>query len=79
MGRMCYKHLLPNIPRTRNDYLEALTTQGLTTLKVIELPLRELPEGTFSKELIYQHEEQLFCLIILAQKSPLRSIEETGI
>ena len=64
------KYLLPNVPHTRDDYLAALTMQGLTILKLIEIPLRALPEGAISKQLIDGHEEQLFCLIILAQKSP---------
>ena len=62
------KYLLPNVPHTRDDYLQALTSNGLSILKVLDLPLRTVPEGYLSKELLYGHEEQMLCLIILAQK-----------
>ena len=62
------KYLLPNIPHTRDDYLRALTSNDLNILKEIDIALKEVPEGYLSDELLYGHEEQLFCLILLAQK-----------
>ncbi|GER91053.1 hypothetical protein KDW_52150 [Dictyobacter vulcani] len=62
------KYLLPNMPHTRQDYLEALTRAGLTILQVIELPIKEVPKGYLPDELMLTHAEQLFCLLILAQK-----------
>jgi ubiquinone/menaquinone biosynthesis C-methylase UbiE len=62
------KYLLPNVPHTRDDYLQALTSNGLRILHVLDLPLRKVPEGYLSNELLYGHEEQLFSLVILAQK-----------
>jgi ubiquinone/menaquinone biosynthesis C-methylase UbiE len=62
------KYLLPNVPHTRDDYLQAFTSNSLSLLHVLDLPLRKVPEGYLSSELLYGHEEQLFGLIILAQK-----------
>lgn len=62
------KYLLPNVPHTRDDYLQALTSNGLSVLNVLDLPLREVPEGYLSAELLDGHEEQLLGLIILARK-----------
>lgn len=62
------KYLLPNVSHTRDDYLQALTSNDLSILHVLDLPLRTVPEGYISKELLHGHEEQLFGLIILAQK-----------
>lgn len=62
------KYLLPNMPHTRDDYLEALSTSGLTILEVMDIPHRELPGGYFSEEVMRMHGEKLLCLIIVAQK-----------
>ena len=62
------KYLLPNVPHTRDDYLQALTSNDLSVLNVRDLSLREVPEGYLPHELLYGHEEQLFGLIILARK-----------
>ncbi len=62
------KYLLPNVPHTRDDYLQALTGNGLSILTMLDIPLREVPEGYLSEELLAGHEEQLFGLIILARK-----------
>jgi ubiquinone/menaquinone biosynthesis C-methylase UbiE len=63
---------LPNMPHTRETYLDALTANGFTLVKVIDLPLRALPPRDYppplDEEFIQAHGETLFCLIILAQK-----------
>jgi len=65
-------YFLPNMPHTRNDYLEPLAPNGLTLLQVIDLPLRALPARPYppplTAEFIQRHAELLFCLLLLAQK-----------
>lgn len=62
------RYLLPNFPHTRDTYLESITDNGLSILNVLDSPLREVPEGYLSAELLHGHEEQLLSLVILAQK-----------
>jgi ubiquinone biosynthesis O-methyltransferase len=66
------KYVLPNMPHTRNDYLEALKASGLKIVQAIDLPLRALPARNYppplTKEFIAVHGERLFCLILVAQK-----------
>lgn len=66
------RYRLPNMPHTRDDYLEALTTSGLKILQAIDLPLRMLPERDYqaplTAEFIAVHGERLFCLILVARK-----------
>jgi len=66
------KYLLPNMPHTRDTYLEALAMHGLTLVKTLDLPLRALPAGQYppplSEEFLQLHGEKLFCLILFAQK-----------
>ncbi len=64
------KYLLPNMPHTRDNYLEAVSTSGLTILEVMDIPHRELPAGYFSEEFMRLHSEKMLCLILLAQKQP---------
>jgi hypothetical protein len=64
------KYLLPNMPHTRDDYLEAVSTSGLTILEAMDIPHRELPAGYFSEEFMRMHCEKMLCLILLAQKQP---------
>lgn len=67
------RYLLPNMLHTRNDYLKPLAPNGLTLLKVLDLPLRALPARPYrpplTQEFIQLHGEMLFCLLILAQKA----------
>ncbi len=62
------KYLLPNVPHTRNDYLRAITDNGLSILNVVDSSLQEVPEGYLSAELLHGHEEQLLSLVIVARK-----------
>lgn len=62
------KYLLPTMPHTREDYLNAITTSGLTIREVMDIPLRELPEEYHSEEFVRSNIEKQVCLIILAQK-----------
>lgn len=62
------KYELPNIPYTREDYLEAITASGLKILEVMDIPFRELPEIYHSDEIVRLHSDKLLCLIILARK-----------
>lgn len=62
------KYELPNIPYTREDYLEAITASGLKILEARDIPFRELPETYHSDEIVRLHSDKLLCLIILARK-----------
>jgi ubiquinone/menaquinone biosynthesis C-methylase UbiE len=62
------KYELPNVPYTREDYLEAISASGLKILDVLELPFRALPEAYHSDEIVRLHSDKLLCLIILARK-----------
>lgn len=65
------KYRLPNIPHTRADYLDALATVGFTVLRVIDIPLRAVPDGLLP-ETMQRDLDGLLCLIILAQISHSR-------
>ena len=60
---------LPNVSRTRAEYLDTLTARGFTLLNVIDVPVRDVPSGIFSGTVIETTGDVNFCLIILAQKS----------
>ena len=63
---------LPNMPHTRNDYVEALKSSGLKLLQAIDLPLGALPERDYppplTREFIEFHGKRHFCLILVGQK-----------
>jgi len=67
------RYRLPNMPHTRDDYLEAMKKSGLMVLKAIDLPLGALPERDYppplTKEFIAVHGERLFCLIVVGRKT----------
>ncbi|GCE30513.1 SAM-dependent methyltransferase [Dictyobacter alpinus] len=62
------KYLLPTMPHSVNDYLNALTNAGLTIQQLIELPVKDVPAGYMPAEIMHANADQLFCLLILAQK-----------
>ena len=61
---------LPNIRHTRPDYLAAVEAAGFRLLDVIDLRLGDMPDETvpFYKEWVREQGDQLFSLIIFAQK-----------
>lgn len=59
---------LPNMPHTRDNYLEALTANGLTLLKAVDLPIRALPAGYPIPEIMQPHLDMSLCLVVVAQK-----------
>jgi SAM-dependent methyltransferase len=61
-------YLLPNNRATRSDYLRATTEAGFTIQTVIDVPIREVPEGFLLDSLRQAHAETPLCLIILAHK-----------
>jgi hypothetical protein len=62
------KFQLPNMPHSRADYLDALTSTGLTIIDTADLPIRDLP-AEYPRPLVMQeHEDMALSLIILAQK-----------
>ena len=67
------RYRLPNMPHTRDDYLEAMKKSGLMVLKAIDLPLGALPERDYplpmTKEFIKVHGRRMYCLILVAQKT----------
>ncbi len=72
------KYLLPNMPHTRDNYLESLATSGLSLVNAIDLPLRALPARTYppplTEEFIQTYGDRMFCLILLAQKNHDKAI-----
>ncbi|HET9223622.1 MAG TPA: class I SAM-dependent methyltransferase [Roseiflexaceae bacterium] len=61
-------YLLPNNRATRADYLNATTEAGLTIQTVIDVPIREVPQGFLQERLRQAHGDTPLCLIILAQR-----------
>ncbi|MEM7113539.1 MAG: class I SAM-dependent methyltransferase [Chloroflexota bacterium] len=59
---------LPNVSRSRADYLEILTATGFNVLHAIDAPLRDVPAGIIPPAFIEEMGDVNFCLIILAQK-----------
>ena len=62
------RYVLPNMPHSRADYLEALATAGFATLQVIDIPLSEVPDGYLPEALMHESGDRLLCLIVFAQK-----------
>jgi ubiquinone biosynthesis O-methyltransferase len=62
------KYHLPNMPHSRADYLESLTAQGLSLLKVVDLPIRALPAGYPMPQIMLSHLDMSLCLVVVAQK-----------
>jgi SAM-dependent methyltransferase len=63
-------YLLPNFERTRADYLACVEKAGFRLHRVIDVPVRDMPEGSmpFYEANLREHGDELFGLIILAQK-----------
>ena len=59
---------LPNVSRSRAEYLEILDSIGFTLLNVIDVPVRDVPAGILREAVIESTGDVNFCLIILAQK-----------
>jgi SAM-dependent methyltransferase len=62
---------LPNMLHTRTDYLAAVEKAGFTLLNVLDVALRDVPEGYLRDTFIRQHGDTSLCLIILAQKQSM--------
>ena len=62
------KFQLPNMPHTRAAYLDAVTSNGLTLVQTIDLPIRDLPAAYPRPQIMREHEDLALSLIILAQK-----------
>lgn len=67
------RYLLPNMPHTRETYLEALACCGLQLDTALDLPLGALPARPYpppmSAEFIQAHAHLHFCLILRARKA----------
>jgi 2-polyprenyl-3-methyl-5-hydroxy-6-metoxy-1,4-benzoquinol methylase len=63
-------YLLPNIEHTRADYLVSVERAGFTPHRVIDVPVRDAPEGSlpFHEATVRESGDRSFGLIILAQK-----------
>lgn len=62
------QYLLPNMPHTRTDYIEALTKSGFHILKAIDAIVSEAPDEYLSEAFRSANENKTFCFIVLAQK-----------
>jgi SAM-dependent methyltransferase len=63
-------YLLPNPERTRADYLACVEKAGFRLHRVVDVPVRDMPEGSmpFYEATVREHGDELLGLIILAQK-----------
>jgi ubiquinone/menaquinone biosynthesis C-methylase UbiE len=59
---------VPTMGHSKNDYLEAITQNGLTILEVSESLVGEAPEGYLPEEMRRTYADKPLCLSILAQK-----------
>jgi ubiquinone/menaquinone biosynthesis C-methylase UbiE len=59
---------LPNMNHTRQDYINAVKKTGIELLKVIDVPIREVPTGYLPEYVIHKYAEVNLCMIILARK-----------
>ena len=64
-------YLLPNIPHTRDDYLQAVESSGYSKKDVFDLYVRDIPEDVikFFGGWVEDFSDQLFSLIIFAEKN----------
>lgn len=70
---------LPNMNHTRQDYVNNTKNEGFGLLKVIDVPIREVPPGYLPKNVIRNYAEVNLCLIILARKRRnFRKSQRTG-
>lgn len=65
-------YYLPNVPHTRADYLEAVEKAGFTLCQVLDVPVRDVPQGYLPDTLTRKESATALCLIILAQKRTLK-------
>jgi ubiquinone/menaquinone biosynthesis C-methylase UbiE len=64
-------YVLPNAGHSQSAYLRALEQAGFTLLKLIEVPIRNIPEGylpAIRETLIRNQGDKPLCLVLLAQK-----------
>lgn len=61
-------YMLPNNMATRADYLHAVSEAGFITRTVLDLPIRDVPEGFLSDRVRERHGDTPLCLIVLAHK-----------
>ena len=64
------RYLLPNMPHTRADYLQAVEKAGFTLLDVQDVPVRDVPPGVlaFREDIVREHGDSSLCLTVFAQK-----------
>jgi ubiquinone/menaquinone biosynthesis C-methylase UbiE len=58
---------LPNMPHTREDYLEGLQAAGYRIQQVLDLRVKDTPAGYFAADMVAEHGERWLCLVILAE------------
>lgn len=61
-------YVLPYPGHTREDYLTAVITAGLTIHTVIEVLVRDIPTGYIIDPLRHEFGDKQYCLIVLAHK-----------
>jgi ubiquinone/menaquinone biosynthesis C-methylase UbiE len=59
---------LPNMPHSRQDYLDAVRVAGFDLRAVRDLPVRDIPPGAARASFIEQYGDTDFCLLLLAQR-----------
>jgi ubiquinone/menaquinone biosynthesis C-methylase UbiE len=59
---------LPNMPHTREDYLNAFQDAGYNVKRVIDLRVADVPAGYFPPTMVAEHGGNGLCLIVLAER-----------
>jgi len=59
---------LPNMKYTRTDYLKAIKDSRFNLLKVIDVPIHDVPKGYLPEDVIHNYSNVNLCLIILSHK-----------
>lgn len=63
----CAPYNLPNLPYTRDHYLQAVEGAGFNLLTVLDVPLREAPPGYHAPDLVAELGDMNLCLVLLAR------------
>ena len=59
---------LPNMNHTRQDYVNAIMDTGFHVVRIIDVPMHQVPTGYLEEDVISSFAEVNLCLIILGQK-----------
>jgi ubiquinone/menaquinone biosynthesis C-methylase UbiE len=58
---------LPNVPHTREDYMNAFQDAGYKIKRTFDLQVADVPDGYFPPAMVAEHGDKGFCLVVLAE------------